>query len=112
MPLMLLFALLLTLNAPLARAATCPSWKPQQVETEVSRLRATLARWDDHYHRQGVALVPDELYDQSRQRLAHLQQCFGIAATPSPLASARGPIPHPVPHTGVDKLADRLAVER
>lgn len=112
MPLMLLFALLLTLNAPLARAATCPTWNSQQVEAEVSRLRATLARWDDHYHRQGIALVADELYDQSRQRLAHLQQCFGIAATPSPLASAGGPIPHPVPHTGVDKLADRLAVER
>jgi len=112
MPFILLFVLLLTLSSPLARAATCPAWNPQQVEAEVSRLRATLARWDDHYHRQGIALVADELYDQSRQRLTHLQQCFGIATTQSPLASAGGPIPHPVPHTGVDKLADRLAVER
>lgn len=28
------------------------------------------------------------------------------------MASARGPVPHPVPHTGVDKLADRQAVAR
>ncbi|AYG46980.1 NAD-dependent DNA ligase LigB [Pseudomonas sp. Leaf58] len=109
MPLMLLFALLL-LQVPLTWAAQCPAWDPQQVDAEVAQLRATLARWDDHYHRQGVALVPDELYDQSRQRFEHLQQCFGLATGPSPLVSARGPIPHPVPHTGVDKLADHQAV--
>ncbi|MFJ4452287.1 NAD-dependent DNA ligase LigB [Pseudomonas sp. NPDC089392] len=112
MPLMLLFTLLLLLQPPLTWAATCPAWNPQQVETEIAQLRATLGRWDDHYHRQGIALVPDELYDQSRQRLEHLQQCFGLATSSSPLASARGPIPHPVPHTGVDKLADRQAVQR
>lgn len=112
MPLMLLFALLLILQAPLTRAGQCPDWSPQQAAAETAQLRTTLARWDDHYHRQGVALVPDELYDQSRQRLAHLQQCFGLAATATPLASARGPVPHPVPHTGVDKLADQSAVVR
>ncbi|MGY4525355.1 NAD-dependent DNA ligase LigB [Pseudomonas sp. TE21394] len=112
MPLMLLFALLLILQAPLTRAGQCPDWSPQQAATETAQLRTTLARWDDHYHRQGVALVPDELYDQSRRRLAHLQQCFGLANTASPLASARGPVPHPVPHTGVDKLADQQAVVR
>ncbi|MEN5037697.1 NAD-dependent DNA ligase LigB [Pseudomonas sp. TWI929] len=112
MPLMLLFALLLLLQAPLTRAEPCPDWAPPQVDAEVAQLRATLARWDDHYHRQGIALVADELYDQSRQRLAHLQQCFGLAPGTTPLASARGPIPHPVPHTGIDKLADRQAVQR
>ena len=112
MPFMLLFALLLTFNAPQARAAQCPDWQPQRIDSEVAQLRATLARWDDHYHRQGVALVPDELYDQSRLRLTRLQQCFGLASGQSPLAGARGPLPHPVPHTGVDKLADRRAVER
>ncbi len=112
MPFMLLFALLLLLQAPLARAEQCPDWNPQQVDAEVAQLRATLARWDDHYHRQGIALVADELYDQSHQRLGHLQQCFGLGASPSPLASARGPVLHPVPHTGVDKLADRQAVAR
>ncbi|WP_258909751.1 NAD-dependent DNA ligase LigB [Pseudomonas putida] len=108
----LLLALLFALHTPLASATSCPDWKPQQAEAEVAQLRATLARWDEHYHRQGLALVADELYDQSRERLNQLQQCFAVGSSPSPLASARGPVPHPVPHTGVDKLADRQAVAR
>ncbi|MGE8459338.1 MAG: DNA ligase B, partial [Pseudomonas alloputida] len=112
MPLMLLLTLMLLLNAPQAWATSCPDWTPQQAKAEVAQLRATLARWDEHYHRQGLALVADELYDQSRERLNHLQQCFAVGSSPSPLTSARGPVPHPVPHTGVDKLADRQAVGR
>ncbi|WP_339533625.1 NAD-dependent DNA ligase LigB [Pseudomonas hunanensis] len=112
MPYLLLFALLFALNVPLARAASCPHWDLQQAKAEVAQLRATLARWDEHYHRQGIALVADELYDQSRERLNHLQQCFAVGTSPSPLVSARGPVPHTVPHTGVDKLADRQAVAR
>jgi DNA ligase (NAD+) len=108
----LLLVLLFALHTPLASATSCPDWKPQQAEAEVAQLRATLARWDEHYHRQGLALVADELYDQSRERLNQLQQCFAVGSSPSPLASARGPVPHPVPHTGVDKLADRQAVAR
>ncbi|MFF7061630.1 NAD-dependent DNA ligase LigB [Pseudomonas sp. NPDC008258] len=107
-----LLIMLLLLRAPLAWAEQCPDWTPGQVDAEVAQLQATLARWDDHYHRQGIALVADELYDQSRQRLGHLQQCFGLAASPPPLAIARGPIKHPVLHTGVDKLPDRQAVAR
>ncbi|TFW18823.1 DNA ligase B, partial [Pseudomonas putida] len=68
---LLLFALLFALNAPPTRAASCPHWSPQQAKAEVAQLRATLARWDEHYHRQGIALVADELYDQSRERLNH-----------------------------------------
>ncbi|HDS0920499.1 TPA: NAD-dependent DNA ligase LigB [Pseudomonas putida] len=112
MPYQLLLVLLFALHTPLASATSCPDWKPQQAEAEVAQLRATLARWDEHYHRQGLALVADELYDQSRERLNHLQQCFAVGSSPSPLTSARGPVPHPVPHTGVDKLADRQAVGR
>ncbi|KEY85958.1 NAD-dependent DNA ligase LigB [Pseudomonas capeferrum] len=112
MSFILLFALLLSLQASLAKAASCPDWPMQQAETEVAHLRDTLAQWDDHYHRQGIALVADELYDQSRQRLHHLQQCFGLLAGLDPLATARGPVPHPIPHTGVDKLADEQAVGR
>ncbi|WP_426810323.1 NAD-dependent DNA ligase LigB [Pseudomonas sp. WOUb67] len=110
MPYTLLFTLLLLLHAPWARAEQCPDWAPQQIDAEVAQLLATLARWDDQYHRQGISPVADELYDQSRQRLGYLQQCFGLTASPSPLASAGGPVLHPAPHTGVDKLADRQAV--
>ncbi|MDN5523048.1 MAG: DNA ligase B, partial [Pseudomonas sp.] len=82
MPLMLLLTLMLLLNAPKAWATSCPDWTPQQAKAEVAQLRATLARWDEHYHRQGVALVADELYDQSRERLNHLQQCFAVGTSP------------------------------
>ncbi|WP_043198233.1 NAD-dependent DNA ligase LigB [Pseudomonas putida] len=112
MPYTLLFTLLLLLHAPWARAEQCPDWTPPQIDAEVAQLLATLARWDDQYHRQGITPVADELYDQSRQRLEYLQQCFSLAASPSPLASAGGPLTHPVPHTGVEKLADRQAVQR
>lgn len=106
-------AALLLLHTSTAQAGHCPDWSAQQARTEMAQLRATLANWDDHYHRQGKALVADELYDQARHHLLHLQQCFGQPSTgPSPLASARGPIAHPVAHTGVEKLPDAAAVAR
>ncbi|MDH1572168.1 NAD-dependent DNA ligase LigB [Pseudomonas sp. GD03746] len=106
-------AALLLLHTSIAQASHCPDWSTKQARTEVAQLRATLANWDDHYHRQGIALVADELYDQARHHLLHLQQCFGQEFTdPSPLASARGPIAHPVAHTGVEKLHDAAAVAR
>lgn len=109
MSLRLLFVLLCTYLAP-ANAEPCPDWNTTRARAEVAHLRQTLAHWDDHYHRQGIALVADELYDQSRQQLLTLQTCFNLPGSDNPLASARGPIPHPVPHTGVDKLADEQAV--
>ncbi|MNG88642.1 DNA ligase B [compost metagenome] len=112
MPIMLLLALLLLVQAPALHASECPDWRPAQVDAEITRLRDTLAQWDDHYHRQGVALVADELYDQSRQHLQHLQQCFNLPSTQPSLASARGPIAHPIAHTGVDKLVDEQAARR
>ncbi|MEA3236485.1 NAD-dependent DNA ligase LigB [Pseudomonas mosselii] len=111
MPLLLIFIALL-LHHPVAQASTCPTWDTAQAEAEVARLRATLAHWDEQYHGQGVALVTDELYDQSRQHLLELQACFGLSHDEAPLASARGTAPHPIPHTGVGKLADEQAVSR
>lgn len=106
-------AALLLLHTSIAQAGHCPDWDAKQARTEVAQLRTTLANWDDHYHRQGIALVADELYDQARHHLLHLQQCFGLEPTgPSPLASARGPIAHPVAHTGVEKLPDAAGVAR
>lgn len=102
--------LMLLLFTPLAHAAPCPDWPTQRAADEVAQLRQALALWDDHYHRQGIALVADELYDQSRQRLQHLLGCFELPGHDNPLASAGGTIAHPVPHTGVAKLADESAV--
>jgi len=106
MPLVL-FLLFLSFNA---QADGCPPWSPERAREEVTRLRATVGQWDDHYHRLGVSLVADEVYDQSRQRLLHLQGCFALASGLDSLATARGPIAHPIRHTGVDKLADEQAV--
>jgi len=110
MPFMLLMLMLMLLLPATARAAECPAWSPARANAEVTRLRDTLGLWDDHYHRLGEPLVADELYDQSRQRLVHLQRCFGLAGELDSLASARGPITHPIAHTGVEKLPDAKAV--
>ena len=109
MPLLLLFLLYLSFNA---QADGCPTWSAERARAEVSSLRATVQQWDDHYHRLGESLVPDEVYDQSRQRLLHLQGCFALERQLDSLASARGPIAHPVRHTGVDKLPDEQAVSQ
>lgn len=104
--------LLSCLYASLVGAHTCPDWPVERAGEEVRQLHGTLAAWDDHYHRQGISQVADELYDQSLTRLRTLQACFGLGQPYAPLDSAKGPVPHPVPHTGVAKLADEAAVAR
>lgn len=108
-----LCALLLSLCAGQAHAFACPDWSPAHARIEIDALSQRIAEWDDHYHRQGVSLVADELYDQSRLRLQGLHQCFAqlVAIDNNPLKTAGGPLKHPIPHTGLDKLADDKAVE-
>lgn len=110
MSIRLLTLLLLIAFSSAALATPCPDWPPRRATDEIAQLRQTLAEWDDRYHRQGIATVADELYDQSRHRLEHLQGCFGQPHRDSPLATAAGPHAHPVAHTGVAKLADEAAV--
>lgn len=107
-----LIALLLFFLATPAVAQPCPDWSTAFATHQLNDLRQRLAIWDDHYHRLGVSLVSDELYDQHRARLTRLQHCFADNGpeTANPLASAGGPLRHPVPHTGLDKLADEQAV--
>ncbi|MFK3973124.1 NAD-dependent DNA ligase LigB [Pseudomonas sp. NPDC087358] len=93
-------------------AQNCPDWPAVKARSEIAFQQAQIEQWDDSYHRQGIALVADELYDQSRERLDYLRACF--AASPkvadNPLKTARGTVPHPVPHTGLNKLPDEVAV--
>ena len=110
MPFMLLMLVLVL--APASHASDCPEWSADRAEVELASLRETLGHWDDHYHRLGEALVPDTLYDQSRQRLLHLQRCFAHEGGLDSLATARGPLAHPIAHTGVEKLPDAQAVGR
>ncbi|XKL27156.1 NAD-dependent DNA ligase LigB [Pseudomonas sp. JDS08PS003] len=107
-----LFLLLLAL-AGLPALAQCPNWPTSQADLEISALQQQLKNWDTRYHRHGQSPVADELYDQSRQRLANLQRCFPqIPVTADrPLLDARGSIPHPIAHTGVEKLPDDNAVQ-
>lgn len=95
-----------------AYAAPCPDWNPARAGQEISALQTQISQWDDSYYRQGVALIADEVYDQTRQRLANLRQCFKMPAEDddNPLKSAKGPVAHPVAHTGLTKLADDKAV--
>lgn len=105
-------ALLLTVLAINAWAAPCPDWSTQRAHTEMAALAEQLGKWDDAYHRQGEALVADELYDQASANLQRWRTCFPSATptTTDPLASSAGHQAHPTAHTGLRKLADSGAV--
>ena len=104
----LLIALLLSALAFPAWAEDCP----EEARSQVGTLAEQLKLWDDSYHRLGQSPVSDELYDQARQRLARWQACFAQtqSTADNPLAGARGTQPHPVAHTGLEKLVDEGAV--
>ena len=105
----LLIALLLSILPFRLWAEDCPD----EARAQVSTLAEQIRQWDDSYHRLGQSPVSDELYDQARQRLAHWRQCFpeSTVAHVNPLASSHGPLPHPVAHTGLEKLPDEQAVD-
>src|SRR5690606_18197002 len=106
-----LIASLLFVVSPFSLAG-CPPWSASQAQSEITELRGQLASWDDAYHRRGIAPIDDELYDQARARLSQWQQCFPAqaGAPQQPLATAGGPLPHPIAQTGLTKLADAAAV--
>ena len=103
---------LLLLLSPIICAAACPDWPAERAESESRALQRQLAQWDDAYHRRGVALVDDEIYDQASRRLQDWQTCFGLkeVAAADALATAAGEVEHPVAQTGLEKLADEPAV--
>ena len=105
--------ILLALSINAANADSCPEWPPAKAHGEILSLQAQVAQWDDSYHRRGVSAVADELYDQSVQRLERLRQCFaqGVTQDNNPLQTAAGSHVHPIPHTGLTKLASERAVQ-
>ncbi|MEE3925693.1 NAD-dependent DNA ligase LigB [Pseudomonas viridiflava] len=104
-------ALLIALS-PFTTASQCPNWTATQAQTEIRSLQQQIAEWDDSYHRLGVSRIPDELYDQSRQKLNAWRTCFAVPASDdNPLKTAGGSVVHPIAHTGVNKLADDKAVK-
>jgi DNA ligase (NAD+) len=105
----LFFALLLT--SLTASASDCPDWPPTRAQTEITTLQQQIDLWDNSYHRDGRSLIADELYDQSRARLTQWRRCFNLGPSAEPLRTATGKIPHPIVHTGLEKLHDERAVE-
>ncbi|QXG40681.1 NAD-dependent DNA ligase LigB [Pseudomonas viridiflava] len=104
-------ALLIALS-PFTTASQCPNWTATQARTEILSLQQQIAEWDDSYHRLGVSRIPDELYDQLRQKLNTWRTCFSVPASDdNPLKTAGGSVVHPIAHTGVNKLADDKAVK-
>jgi DNA ligase (NAD+) len=107
----LLTGLLLTCLCLGAAAGECPAWTPERAAQELAALQKQIDLWDDSYHREGRSLIADELYDQSFARLTEWRQCFSPGSATDPLRTATGPLAHPVPHTGLEKLPDGGAVE-
>lgn len=108
----LLTYLLLMLFPIVAWAQGCPDWQADKARDEITALQRQIDLWDDSYHRLGQSLVSDELYDQARMRLEQWRACFAQTPSPAqnPLASSRGTVAHPVPHTGLEKLVNDRAV--
>ncbi|EJN30600.1 NAD-dependent DNA ligase [Pseudomonas sp. GM78] len=107
----LLTGLLLTCLCLNTAAGECPAWPPARAAQELAALQKQIDLWDDSYHREGRSLVADELYDQSFARLTQWRQCFSPGSGTDPLRTASGPLAHPVPHTGLEKLPGGGAVE-
>ena len=94
-----------------AYSAVCPAWTPARAANEIDHLQQQLQHWDRAYYGQGLSAVSDTDYDSLQSRLNHWLRCFSI-----PQARYRAQLPdtgehlHPVAHTGVKKLRDKLAL--
>ncbi|GLR08892.1 NAD-dependent DNA ligase LigB [Mixta theicola] len=94
-----------------AAQALCPRWTPVRATEEIAHLQRQLRSWDKAYYRDGQTLIDDALYDSLQQRLRQWQHCFQPTAAPDrPAWADNGTASHPVAHTGVKKLPDKLAV--
>ena len=92
-------------------SALCPVWTPARAQSEIARLESQLQQWDDAYYRAGESQVSDADYDSLLQRLRIWQRCFTPArAAYAPQLPVNGTVAHPVAHTGVRKLRDKLAM--
>lgn len=114
MPRMRLLIFVLLGFLPLAAwARSCPDWSAEYARGQITTLAQQIELWDDSYHRLGQSMISDELYDQARQRLGQWRDCFDrpAPAADNPLSSARGTLPHPIPHTGLEKLPDERAIK-
>ncbi|MEG0956483.1 MAG: NAD-dependent DNA ligase LigB [Citrobacter sp.] len=93
--------------------AVCPVWSPARAHEEISQLQQQITQWDASYWQQGVSAVDDGVYDQLNAQLRQWQRCFDEKPqTEVPAPPISGTISHPIPHTGVRKLADKPAIQQ
>lgn len=90
--------------------AVCPAWSPARAQEEISRLQQQIKQWDDDYWKEGKSEVEDGVYDQLSARLTQWQRCFGNETPDVMMLPLNGAVIHPVAHTGVRKMADKIAL--
>ena len=90
--------------------AVCPAWSPARAQEEISRLQQQIKQWDDDYWKEGKSEVEDGVYDQLSARLTQWQRCFGSETRDVMMPPLNGAVIHPVAHTGVRKMADKIAL--
>ncbi|HDX4041778.1 TPA: NAD-dependent DNA ligase LigB [Escherichia coli] len=88
----------------------CPAWSPARAQEEISRLQQQIKQWDDDYWKEGKSEVEDGVYDQLSARLTQWQRCFGNETRDVMMPPLNGAVIHPVAHTGVRKMADKIAL--
>lgn len=90
--------------------AVCPAWSPARAQEEISRLQQQIKQWDDDYWKEGKSEVEDGVYDQLSASLTQWQRCFGNETRDVMMPPLNGAVIHPVAHTGVRKMADKIAL--
>lgn len=90
--------------------AVCPAWSPARAQEEISRLQQQIKQWDDDYWKEGKSEVEDGVYDQLSARLTQWQRCFGNETPDVMMPPLNGAVIYPVAHTGVRKMADKIAL--
>lgn len=90
--------------------AVCPAWSPARAQEEISRLQQQIKQWDDDYWKEGKSEVEDGVYDQLSARLTQWQRCFGNETRDVMMPPLNCAVIHPVAHTGVRKMADKIAL--
>ncbi|HAI7356038.1 TPA: NAD-dependent DNA ligase LigB [Escherichia coli] len=90
--------------------AVCPAWSPARAQEEISRLQQQIKQWDDDYWKEGKSEVEDGVYDQLSARLTQWQRCFGNETRDVMMPPLNGAVIHPVAHTGVRKMADKISL--
>lgn len=89
----------------------CPDWPAARATLEINALESQLGQWSVAYHQQGDSPVADDIYDQLQDKLHFWQSCLGLPGkTGKQSIPGKGQFPHPVAHTGLNKLKDEVTL--